>query len=127
MLTQIQQSQEALSILKERIGVVRSYLEEVDKGGIPPDHELLREVSSVVSRIPIQDSGMIAQQLTEVITSCGRFPASGCHSSSDEARRGPHWAPGKFDERRGFGISGKNRAEIGRNCVCAESLTPLPF
>lgn len=57
----------ALQMLKERIGVLRLYLQQVQAGKIPTDHALLREIHAVCAMLPVMDDPGFQRQIGESV------------------------------------------------------------
>jgi len=54
----------AITMLQDRIVVLVKYLEEVKKGNIPKDYEMLRKINSLCNRLPAIDSTKFRNEYT---------------------------------------------------------------
>jgi COP9 signalosome complex subunit 6 len=46
----------AVTMLQDRVAILIKYLEEVQKGNIPKDYDMIRKISSLCNRLPAVDS-----------------------------------------------------------------------
>lgn len=52
MLANLQTQQSSISMLSNRIKLVLTYMQSVQSGALPKDHESLRQISSLLSNLP---------------------------------------------------------------------------
>lgn len=52
----------AMSVLSERIDIVQKYLQAVQAGTVAGDHELLRQIKSLCSRLPAMDTARFNEE-----------------------------------------------------------------
>jgi len=52
LLTQLTNQKNAIKMLRERIKILYKYIEDVEAGKIPPNHEILRQIAGVCNRLP---------------------------------------------------------------------------
>lgn len=56
----------ALKMLEERVQIISDYLDRLNKGTVPVDHETLRQIQSLVSSLPAADSKEFRQEYMTV-------------------------------------------------------------
>jgi len=52
LLTQLTNQRNAIKMLSDRIKILYKYIEDVETGKIPPNHEILRQIAGVCNRLP---------------------------------------------------------------------------
>jgi len=55
----------AITMLQERVNIIQSYLKAVAAGEVPPDHELLRQIKSLCSKLPAMDTPMYHEEFQQ--------------------------------------------------------------
>jgi COP9 signalosome complex subunit 6 len=54
----------AVTMLQDRVAILIKYLEEVQKGNIPKDYDMIRKISSLCNRLPAVDSPKFRKEYT---------------------------------------------------------------
>ena len=68
----------AMTMLAERIEVITRYLDAVGRGAVPADHEILRQIKSLTSRLPALDTARFADESLRDLNSTLLVAYLGC-------------------------------------------------